>query len=235
MARSYSIDFHFGLLDRSFEDALLWQKAGRAGIRLANVFLPSWSWASVNGAIKYTFKEERITDLTSAKLPAYWQEGAEPSVFSVDWFISLDGSDVITINNAPLRAAINPPPRERPPRPMYQLALQRPGRLPFYTQYTYMNLRNSLPHTTQDSWWTDYTTDVDLNAISMISIRLPGTEPNSLAGFIEMDKLWAEQNLRPENEQSKWEFIAISLATSRMDDFMHVYLTQLRNTNYPLV
>lgn len=102
-----------------------------------------------------------------------------------------------------------------------------------------MDLRNSVPYTTQDTWWTDYTEDVDLTTISMISIMLPGGGSDNLAGFIEMDKDWVEQTLRPENEGRKWEFIAISLATSKSDDYMHMYLTQLKNRNsqgqYPLV
>jgi len=52
---------------------------------------------------------------------------------------------------------------------------------------------------------------------------------------MEMDNGLAEQTLQPEDEQRKWEFIAMSLATSKMGDYMHMYLTQLRNSNYPLV
>ena len=122
--------------------------------------------------------------------------------------------------------------RGQVPDILQHLALEKVGRLLFSTQHTYMNLRNSVPYTTHDSWWTDYTEDVDLTTISMISILLPGFEFDNLAGFIEMDKIWAEQTLQPENEHCRWEFIAISLATSKLDDYMHMYLTQLRNRNY---
>lgn len=85
----------------------------------------------------------------------------------------------------------------------------------------------------QDSWWTDYVNDVDLSQISILSILLPGTDSGNLAGFIEMDKQWAETSLN--DSQREWDFLAISLATSKSGDFMHYHLTQQRNVNYPLV
>lgn len=229
MMRTHIRHFHFGLPDGGFEDALLWQPLGFTERRLAPISLPSWCWASVSGPVKYTFKEERITSLTSATLPAYWQDGEEPSVLPIDWLINSDGSQIVVVNNKAQATTHNTP------QAMYRLARQKPGRLLFATQYAWLNLRNSIPYTTQNSWWTDYTTDVDLSTISMVSILLPGSEPDSLAGFIEMDKRWAERTLGPEKEACEWEFIAISLATSKGNDFMHMYLTQLRNVNYPLV
>jgi hypothetical protein len=232
--RTHVQNFHFGLPDGCFEDALLWQPVGRSERRVTHINLPSWSWASVNGPIKYTFKEERIISLISATLPAYWQDGEEPPLFPINWLLNLDGTHVIAINNN-MPATTDNPSEEQPPHRLYQLALQKPGRLLFSTQCSYMKLRNGVPYTTQHSWWTDYTQDIDLSTISIVSILLPGNQSNNLAGFVELDKVWAEQNLQPENEQRKWKFIAISLATSKSDDYMHMYLTQLRNTNFSLV
>lgn len=88
MMRSYTRRFHYGLPEGCFENALLWQKAGRAERRLAHVTLPSWPWASVNGVIKYIFKEERLTPTSSAPIPAYWQNEHVPSFFEIDWLLS---------------------------------------------------------------------------------------------------------------------------------------------------
>jgi hypothetical protein len=105
----------------------------------------------------------------------------------------------------------------------------------FRTEYTSYKLRNSVPYKTADSWRTDYTTDVDLTKISVLSIILPNSETDNLAGFIEMDKKWVEQTLTAESDKRQWEFLAISLAASKPEDYMHHHLTIRRNVDYPLV
>jgi hypothetical protein len=59
MSRPFDQHFYFGLPNRNFADALLWQSAGLATRRVApGMDLPSWSWISAKGTIKYSFKEE---------------------------------------------------------------------------------------------------------------------------------------------------------------------------------
>lgn len=59
MSRRFDQHFYFGLPNRNFADALLWQSAGLATRRVApGMDLPSWSWISAKRTIKHSFKEE---------------------------------------------------------------------------------------------------------------------------------------------------------------------------------
>ncbi|KAF8860325.1 hypothetical protein BDZ45DRAFT_741454 [Acephala macrosclerotiorum] len=222
---------HFASFPRNHELDVSEQQ-GQVEKRIANASLPSWSWASTNGAVKYSFTEKRITD--SSSLPAFWQDGEEPEQFLIDWFLNVDGSQILRI-------------KERPPSPIWPLispdqgstdlikiTLQGPGRLLFQTQRAFLSLTNSVPFRTIDSWWTDYTQDINLSTVSIASILLDGS-PDGPIGFIELDKIWAEQHLSQEARQLQWEFLAISLAATDRNDYMHRHFTMRRNINYPIV
>lgn len=235
MSRKYTETFHAGLPAGQFEQALMWQKSrqSRAGDR--SQIAPSWSWASAGSPIKYTIPEVGI-HVSPTPLPAYWPDGEEPSQISTTWFLNTDGrlvtlkSDTHRDNLSQSSLSLSP---ATPPNELQSLALQESGRLLFSAQHVYMNLRNSVPYKTKDTWWTDYVADIDLSQISILSIILPGTESDNLAGFIEMEKPWAETSL--DNPQGEWEFLAISLTTSKSDDFMHYHLMQQRGLNVPVV
>jgi hypothetical protein len=153
----------------------------------------------------------------------------------MNWLVTSQKSELIQINTLEQIEIGNKPPYDKPASATLEFALQKPGRLLLSTQFSLLELRNSVPYTTSTSWWTDYTTDIDCSKISILSILLPRLEDDNLAGFIEMDKLWDEQTLRPETQHQKWEFVAISLSTSSMEDYMHMYLTLMRNVDFPLV
>jgi hypothetical protein len=235
MSRQHNQIFHSGLPEGTFEEALMWQKTrqstGSDGLQIA----PSWSWASAGSPIKYTIPEVRI-HLSSTPLPSFWQDGEGPSQFFITWFLNIDGSLVALKSDMPQDSSSKASPLQSPeqsPHGFQDLALQKPGRLLFSTQRVYMNLRNSVPYTTKDTWWTDYVYDINLSELSLLSILLPGTKSDNLAGFIEMEKQWAECLSR--DPQREWEFLAISLTTSKSDDYMHYHLTQQRNVHAPLV
>jgi len=240
MSRNYDTIFYFGLPVKNFEDSLLWQPSGHT-IRRTGVGLPSWSWASIIGAMKYTFTEERICSETTIPIPGFWKPGEEPSYFPIHWSLNVDGSALLSINPVPQSTMSTVSDensssfQDHPPSEKINLTLQNPGRLLFTTQYASFYLENGVPYTWRDTWWTDYVEDVDLSRRSMITIRLPGNRTDNIAGFIEMDKNWATETLTPENANVSWDFLAISLATSKSDDFMHYHLTMQRNLNYPLV
>jgi hypothetical protein len=96
-----------------------------------------------------------------------------------------------------------------------------------------MSMKNSIPFKTVDSWWTDYTQDIDLSNISTASI-LHHSQPDEPVGFIELAKPWAEKNLKPEGDERQWEFLAISMA-STTDDLTHRHFAMRRNIGVPLV
>ncbi len=117
---------------------------------------------------------------------------------------------------------------------LLQLALQREGRLLFSTQLTTMFLKNSVPFDYNDNLWTDYTQDIDQSHIAIVSI-LSNPDVTKPAGFMELDKIWAAQNLSSESSQRPWHFIAISLAAMKEDDIMNRWFTQRRKDDTPLV
>jgi hypothetical protein len=233
MSRLHNQTFHAGLPEGKFEESLMWQRIGPSTVGDLLQVAPSWSWASAGSPIKYTITEERI-HLSQTPLPAFWQDGQAPLQFSITWLLNLNGSLVTLKTDLP---EVNPSDAtlsssEKLPEEVHSLALQKHCRLLFTTQHARMNLQNSVPYTWRDTWWTDYITDVNSADVSILSILVPGAETDNLAGFIEMDKQWAEKSL---DEPHTWEFLAISLATSKNSDFMHHHLTQQRNVKAPLV
>lgn len=240
ISRRHKLNFHFGLPDKHFIDALLWQQAAGATRRIASgVTLPSWSWTSTNGAIKYSFMEERLTPNTITPIPGFWKDGEEPEMFQIDWFLTASGPSFIHLRADPAAEYIAYPRSailngKEPPEALLELALRQPGRLLFSTQLTTMFLQNSVPYKTIDNMWTDYTQDVDQSNISIVSILFSrdATEP---AGFIELDKIWASENLNKEPSQASWSFIALSLSTSKVDDIMNRWFTQRRRSDIPMV
>ncbi|KAK0123845.1 hypothetical protein ONS95_008839 [Cadophora gregata] len=214
MSKTFLQIFHYGLPLDNLADALLWQPAHKSIRRDApGVAMPSWSWASMNGAIKYSFVEVRITTTSTIPIPGFWKEDEMPELLQ----------------------AILRPDKDTP----YLLGGSGPeesSRLAFSTQCSEMFLKNSVPFDYKDNLWTDYTQDIDQTQISIVSI-LPrkdtcATHP---AGFIELDKIWATENLSDHNSQQSWSFIAISVAAMKADDIMNRFFTQRRNTTYPMV
>lgn len=235
MSRQYHQVFHAALPEGKFEQALMWQKTRQSNLKVDSNLAPSWSWASAGTPIKYTIPEVRI-HLSSTPLPGFWSDGEEPLQFLITWYLNTDGKLVVLKTDKPesrpSKASI-PPAQETPPQDLQSLTLVKSGRLLFSTQRTYLNLRNSVPYTTQDTWWIDYIADIDSTQLSILSILLPGVESDNLAGFIEMERPWAESSTS--DPQRMWEFLAISLATSKPDDFMHYHLTMRRNVKFPIV
>ncbi|KAH6692120.1 heterokaryon incompatibility protein-domain-containing protein [Leptodontidium sp. MPI-SDFR-AT-0119] len=212
LSKTYSQTFHFGLPRGSFIDALLWQPAHRAIRRVApGVLFPSWSWASINGAIKYSFVEERITPTSTTPIPAFWEEGKDPELFQLLFKLDKECQTLLDV-----------------------LEPKGLGRLTFSTQCVNMFLRNSVPFDYNDNLWTDYTQDIDQTHVSIASILLSPDEPEP-AGFIELDKIWATENLATQEPLRSWSFIAISVAVMKADDIMNRFFTQRRNTDCPLV
>jgi hypothetical protein len=87
----------------------------------------------------------------------------------------------------------------------------------------------------------DFVQDINTSLISIVSI-LPlhsgPVSPENFAGFIELDKVWAENNLTAEGDGRRWEIIAISLSTRKENDrsaIQRYMYTGRRNFNYPLV
>lgn len=233
LSKKFQEPFFHGLPAHHFQAAMLWQQLGQVTTRtVPDVALPSWSWASKQGGIKYTFMEEIVTAGLTDSLPAFWQVGEEPNFLDVDWLLNVNGTKIIQIKTSTecksqakgLSTAI--------PDGLIQLALEREGRLLFSTQCSSMVLKNNVPFVTADSWWTDYTTDVDLSVLSMISIysQTDYTEP---VGYMEMDKVWAEQNLTLVPQT--WDFVALSLSTTKKDDYMHRHFTQRRNHGHSML
>ncbi|KAL2059882.1 hypothetical protein VTL71DRAFT_10037 [Oculimacula yallundae] len=232
MAGKYIQSFNYALPCENFFDALLWQPAQRT-VRIGRDFsFPSRSWTSIIGAIKYSFVEERIkfraeiTELeappydfvreqrivptASVPIPAFWEDGKEPELFRVLSTLETESKAVLDSFAKNL------------------------GSFPFLTQCVSMLLRNSVPFDYNDNLWTDYTQGVDQTHISIVSI-LSSPEATEPAGFIELDKIWAAENLRAEDFSRQWSFMAISVAVMRPDDIMNRFFTQRRNMNYPRV
>jgi hypothetical protein len=230
MSRQYHQTFHAALPEGKFEEALMWQKSRQSNVKVGAKGAPSWSWAAAETPIKYTIPEERI-HLSSKLLPATWPDGEQPLQILITWYLNIEGALVLLKTDIP--EAQPPINCLAPPEDLQALTLLEPGRLLFSTQRAYLNLRNSVPYKTQDTWWTDYVNDIDLTQLSILSILLPGAESDNLAGFIEMERSWAESSTS--DPKRVWEFLAISLTTSKSDDFMHYHLTQQRNVNSPLV
>lgn len=214
MSKTFSQSFHFGLPLGNLVDALLWQPAHQAVKReAAGVVLPSWSWASINGVIKYSFVEERITPTSTVPIPGFWKEGEPPELFQAVFRPEIDAPTLLD-----------------------RFGPSTSGSLMFSTQCVNMFLKNSVPFTYKDNLWTDYTQDIDHTHISIVSILSRSDAPASdPAGFIELDKIWATDNLSDHNSQQSWNFIAISVAVMQADDIMNRFFTQRRNSNYPLV
>ncbi|KAH7310281.1 heterokaryon incompatibility protein-domain-containing protein [Rhexocercosporidium sp. MPI-PUGE-AT-0058] len=212
MSKRYSQTFYFGLPRDNFIDALLWQPAHHTVRRFApGCLFPSWSWASMNGAIKYSFVEERITPTSTIPIPAFWGDDEEPELFQLLYTLETE----------------------------CQALLGRPqssglGRLMFSTQCVNMFVRNSVPFDYNDNLWTDYTQDIDQTHISIASI-LSSPDASEPAGFIELDKLWAGEKLATQEPPKSWSFIAISVAVMKADDIMNRFFTQRRNTDCPRV
>ncbi|KAG4432129.1 hypothetical protein IFR05_012384 [Cadophora sp. M221] len=212
MSKRYSQTFHFGLPRDNFIDALLWQPAHHTVKRAGPAFtFPSWSWASMNGAIKYSFVEERITPASTIPIPAFWGDGEEPEIFQL-----------LSNLHKECQALLD------------GLEPQGLGRLTFPTQSVNMFLRNSVPFDYNDNLWTDYTQDIDQTHISIASI-LSSPDASEPAGFIELDKIWATENLTAQEPLPSWSFIAISAAVMKADDTMNRFFTHRRNTDCPLV
>lgn len=233
MSRTWSQQFFFGLPNGNFEEALLWQPSSQAETRIADLALPSWSWACMNGPIKYSFTE--VIANQNSQLRAFWLEGQEPEIFEIDWLLN-DGSQIIQVKHPCSQPHTTPNilPRELPPK-VTKLTLERAGRLMFQTQRTFLKLANSVPFRTADSWWTDYTMSVDFSKRSITSIIHNGPLSDPI-GFIELDKIWAGQHLSQEAGPRLWEFIALSLATTDIaNDSMHRHFTMRRQIGYPLV
>jgi len=202
MARHCGQPFFYGLPASDFDAALLWQSSGETLLRnISDVVLPSWSWASCQGAIKYTFVEHIINQEATLPKPAFWPDGQEPKHFDIDWLLNANGKDLVRIKKSSLEldrsqevpeTALSTSPKA--PEIYEQLALQEIGRLLFSAQCLILSLKGSVPFVTADSWWTDYTTSVNLSSISMVSIcsRVSEEEP---IGFMEMDKQWVKTHL----------------------------------------
>jgi hypothetical protein len=261
MSRTWGQEFFFGLPNENFKDGLLWQSSGQAEKRTAKLALPSWSWASMIGPIKYSFTEQAVT--LSSPLRAFWLDGQEPERFQIVWLLNVNGTDIVRIHAPPpqfppmsgqsIKAhesltsdqsikihgrlisgqSMSPLSSVECPPKLVELTLQRPGRLMFQTQHTFLKLANSVPFRTIDSWWTDYTQSIDFSSRSIASILHIGplTDP---IGFIELDRTWAEQNLTQEVGRL-WEFLAIGLATTDLSDTLHRHFTMRRNINHPMV
>jgi hypothetical protein len=251
MERTSGQKFYFGLPCENFAEALLWRPKERTIRRVVpGITLPSWSWASIMGPIVYSFTEEVISLKTTTPLPAFWQDGEAPQPFNVLWSLNYQGLELTTVNKSSAkdgtavstssvdRELLSPPPL--PPQ-LYELALQKPGRLLFSTQSAFLSLQNRIPFTIHDTWWVDFVSDISTSFISIVSI-LPlhsgPVSPENFAGFIELDKVWAEGNLTVEGDGRRWEFIAISLSTRKENDrgaIQRYMYTARRNFNYPLV
>ena len=180
MSKKYNETFHAGLPAGQFEQALMWQKSKQSiaggGPKIAQVaqVAQSWSWASPGSPIKYTLPEVGI-HLSPTALPAYWQDGEEPCQFSTPWFLNIDGTLVALNSDTPrdnLSQNFLSLSQTKSPKNPHSLALQKPGRLLFSTQHVYMNLRNSVPYETRDTWWTDYVADIDLSQLSALSSQV---------------------------------------------------------------
>lgn len=230
MLRKFHQTFHYGLPNVDFVDALLWQPAKEARTRTADgSIFPSWSWSSCFGPVKYSFTAERATSLTN--LRAFWLDGEEPNLFNVEFFFNNAGLEILSIvdkHSAP--SASHPPSAEA-----LGLTLKQEGRILFRTSHAFFNLHNKVPFTTSDSWWTDYTMEVNFSTTTIASIyhlSNPSFSGEPL-GFIEFDKVWAELNL---TEGKKWEFVALSLsATNIQDDTYGRNFTMRRGFGWPLV
>ncbi|CZR69058.1 uncharacterized protein PAC_18959 [Phialocephala subalpina] len=232
MSRKYNQEFFFGLPNKNFEDALLWQHAGQAEKRTTSRNFPSWSWTSVNGAIKYSFMEKRIID--GSPIPAAWQDGEEPEQFHIDWLLNAGESKLLRINETPPISIRPLPPPEEVPADLVKVALQKPGRLLFRTKHAFLSIANSVPIRTADSWWADYTQNINFSVISMASILRDGSGEDPI-GFIELDKIWAQQNVPQDAGKRRWEFLAISLAATNPNDYMNLHFTMRRNIDYPMI
>jgi hypothetical protein len=77
-----------------------------------------------------------------------------------------------------------------------------------------------------------------ISIVSILSLHSGPVSPENFAGFIELDKIWAEKNLTAEGDGRHWEVIAISLSKRKENDrgsIQRYVCTGRRKFNYPLV
>ncbi|KAF4627390.1 hypothetical protein G7Y89_g10764 [Cudoniella acicularis] len=248
LSRKSGSPFFYGLPSWDFEAALLWQPSKEAVPRKASeVVLPTWSWASTQGAINYSFTERITTRQTDVPIPAFLPEGEEPEFFPIKWLLNIDGTNLILVKDSTSGIGNSQENRSSttattisnpPPETLTQLSLQEQGRLLFSTQHAHLLLKNSVPFVTNDTWWTDYTDGINFSHISIASIyhlNLASNNGDEPIGFIELDKKWAQKHLPTSADKQEWKFVALSLAAMDKDDFMHRHFTMRRNFGYPLV